>query len=141
MDFPLQDIDPKKLALLDALKEYHHTADGIYFVGHCPEDPDDRRDTVDDEIEGDGEEYSFEGAEYLVLTDDEADAKWDEALENYIDECILPEIPSQYRNYFDNKKWKEDAKDDGRGHSLARYDGHEQEETVDGETFYIYRTN
>lgn len=30
---------------------------------------------------------------------------------------------------------------DGRGHFLSSYDGDENEETINGETFYIYRTN
>lgn len=30
---------------------------------------------------------------------------------------------------------------DGRGHFLSGYDGNENEEEVNGETFYIYRTN
>lgn len=30
---------------------------------------------------------------------------------------------------------------DGRGHFMSSYDGEENEETVNGETFYIYRTN
>jgi hypothetical protein len=30
---------------------------------------------------------------------------------------------------------------DGRGHFLSSYDGDENEETVNGQTFYIYRTN
>jgi hypothetical protein len=77
---------------------------------------------------------------YMVLTDDEADEKWDEYLDNYIDECILPEIPETYQCYFDDEKWKRDARIDGRGHCLASYDGHENEETVEGTTFYIYRT-
>ncbi len=76
---------------------------------------------------------------YLILTDDEADEKWDESLQNYIDECILPEIPESYRTYFDEEKWKDDAKHDGRGHSLASYDGHENSEIVEGETFYIFK--
>jgi len=79
--------------------------------------------------------------EYLVCTDSEADEKWDAELENYIDECILPEIPNAYRNYFDNDAWKSDAMHDGRGHALNRYNGSEDEQTVNGTTFYIYRQN
>lgn len=30
---------------------------------------------------------------------------------------------------------------DGRGHFLSSYDGEENEQDVEGETFYIYRTN
>lgn len=84
-------------------------------------------------------EYGSE--EYLVVDDSTTDDLWDQELENYIDECILPEVPESVRNYFDNEAWKRDAKYDGRAHSLARYDGNEGEETVNGETFYIYRQN
>jgi hypothetical protein len=87
-----------------------------------------------------------ENEDYKVLTDSEANDAWEEELNTYIDECILPELPEIYRNYFDNESWKKDARDDGRGHTLAYYDGEENEETVehptDGrETFYIYRIN
>ena len=81
--------------------------------------------------------FEAESSEYLVVTDDEADALWEEDLDNYIDECILHELPEAYRNYFDCEAWKSDARYDGRAHSLARYDGNESEQ--DG--FYIYQTN
>jgi hypothetical protein len=79
--------------------------------------------------------------EYRVMTDAEADAAWDESLENYIDECILPELPEAHRSYFDYEAWKRDARYDGRGHCLSSYDGCEYEEQIDGEWYYIYRVN
>lgn len=79
--------------------------------------------------------------EYRVLTDEEADELWDEDLDNYIDDCILSELPEMYRQYFDNEKWKRDARFDGRGHSLNHYDGSEEVQEVDGVYYYIYRTN
>ena len=48
----------------------------------------------------------------------------DEHLDSYIEECL--EIPEHLRFYFDEEKWKDDARMDGRGHSLSSYDGHEQ---------------
>ncbi len=89
-------------------------------------------------------EYLVAGKTYAVVTDDEADELWDQDLDSYLEDCIYPELPDNARMYFDNKKWKEDARVNGRGHSLARYDGEEREETVelDGgyeETYYIYR--
>lgn len=86
------------------------------------------------------------GDEYLVLSDAEADDRWDNELEDYIDQCILPELHSQWHNYFDRERWKRDARFDGRGHSLAHYDGEEHEETVEvNETacqdFYLYQIN
>lgn len=94
----------------------------------------------------DPEDYNND---YLVLTDEEADEKWEESLDSYIEECITPEIDKiaegqgnlQYYISFDEEKWKRDARMDGRGHSLSSYDGNENEETVNGQTFYIYRQN
>lgn len=83
--------------------------------------------------------YSYCREEYLVLTDEEADEYWDDSLENYIDEVIMPEIPECYQSYFDRDSWKRDAEYDGRGHSLSTYDGCENEEEVNGTTYYIYR--
>ena len=94
-----------------------------------------------EEIQEIDEEVEYENAEYLVLTDDEADQRWDEDLENYIDDCILYQLPEQYRQYFDRESWKDDARNDGRGNSLNRYNGNEDYEDVNGTTYYIYRTN
>ena len=85
--------------------------------------------------------FEAEGGEYIVVTDEEADDLWEQELDNYLEECIYPELTGNLANYFDDEKWKRDAKFDGRGHSLARYDGHENEETVKDETYYIYRVN
>lgn len=53
------------------------------------------------------------------------------------------EIVEQYSFFnVDEKKIFEEVKDqDGRGHTLAGYDGEENEETYDGIEFFIYRTN
>lgn len=85
--------------------------------------------------------FDAEGGEYLVLTDREADDRWDESLESYIDECIIDQLPEAYQSYFDREAWKSDARYDGRGLSLSSYDGEEIEEVVDGEYYFIYRTN
>jgi hypothetical protein len=97
----------------------------------------------EDEISESHDEYTCESepGEYRVMTDDEADEAWDEYLTSYIDDCILPEVPEAFRNYFDEEAWKRDAKFDGRGHSLSPYDGNEHEVKIDGEWFYIYRVN
>jgi len=79
--------------------------------------------------------------EYLVCTDDEADQRWDEYMDSYIDECVLGEIPEQYRGYFDEERFKADAEHDGRGQALASYDGDENEAKIEDEWFFIYRVN
>ena len=78
---------------------------------------------------------------YRVYTDNEADNEWDKYLDNYIDECVLPEIPQSYRTYFDDEKFKQDCKYDGRGHSLASYDGQEREQKVNDTWYYLYKIN
>jgi len=96
------------------------------------------------DIEEDSDTYKYGREEYLILTDNEADEMWDESLDNYIEECILPEIPKQYHAYFDDESFKEDCKrDDGRGHSLAAYDGNEvdMEDPENKDQFFGYRMN
>ena len=88
-------------------------------------------------------DYAFEaeGGEYLVVTDSEADQLWEESLNSYLEECIYPELPQNMIIYFDDEAWKRDARIDGRGHSLSSYDGVEDWEDVNGETFFIYRVS
>lgn len=75
--------------------------------------------------------------EYLVLTEDEAEEAWDEELERYLDECVLPELSETAQAYFDRESWKRDARHDGRGHALSGYDGNE----CDSEGFVLFRIN
>lgn len=94
---------------------------------------------LDINVEEITEHYSYfdtpEG-EYMVLEDHEADQAWEESIDNYIDECILPELPERYRMYFDRDQFHYDAQMDGRGHSLSPYDGNEHE--LEGD-FYAYQ--
>ncbi len=85
--------------------------------------------------------FEYGSEEYYVYTDSEADDANDQSIDNYIDECILPELPERYRRYFDDEAFKRDARYDGRGHNLAGYDGNEEYQAVDGITYYIYRHN
>lgn len=92
-----------------------------------------------------GDMFEVDGNEYLVYTDSEADEAWDSYMDSYIDDCVLCELPEQYRQYFDYESFKKDCSYDGRGQSLAGYDGIENEvglHTEDGTiVYYIYRTN
>jgi hypothetical protein len=85
--------------------------------------------------------YTVEGITYQVLTDDEADEAQDQDLDSYLEECVFPDLPTNMVQYFDRDAWKEDAKMDGRGHSLGRYDGdkHEITDPESGEMFFAYR--
>lgn len=90
-----------------------------------------------------GDTYSIESqpGEYAVLTDEEANERWEEYLDSYIDDCILEGKDGTLAQYFDRDAWKRDARHDGRGHCLSSYDGEEHEIKIDGEWIYIYRTN
>jgi hypothetical protein len=122
-----------------------------------------------DEIGND--EYHTNGRDYLVLTDEEATERAETEIDNslwafrasfIISVCGLDYELEKMIQAFQEKKC-EDANDairslinkctkgnefneaaiaaDGRGHFLSQYDGIEHEEEIDGETFYIYRTN
>jgi hypothetical protein len=91
--------------------------------------------------------YSLGSKEYAVGTDDEADEAWDRSLDSYIEEYINPQLDFDKLGHiadyieFNEDKWKRDAKMDGRGHALSLYDGQENEQYINGETYYIYRIN
>jgi len=85
--------------------------------------------------------YSYGSKEYLIVTDSEADNLWEIELDNYLTDVVYDELPKHLVNYFDDEKWKQDARYDGRAHSLSFYDGNEYEETVNGNVYYIYRQN
>lgn len=80
--------------------------------------------------------------DYSVYTNSEADEACDEALDSYIKEYVMPEIPEAYRYYFEAEAFKRDIlMNDGRGHILSYYDSEEHEMKVDEDYYCIYRTN
>ena len=94
-------------------------------------------------MEHTGEEYSeceshIDLDRYRVYTDSEANDALDEALDLYCEEHILSQIPSYLHQYFDDEEWKSDNSSD-RGHYLGQNDGDEHEETINGNTYYIYK--
>jgi hypothetical protein len=112
-------------------------------------DDDDRRCCValshyyDNEGECDPDDCTSESGNsvsvanmiFLVLTDDEADEALDDYLESLLDEPGM--VSGADSPYFDRDAWKRDAAMDGRGHSLAGYDGDEHE----CGDYLLYRTN
>lgn len=81
---------------------------------------------------------SEDDGEYMVLTDSEADALCDE----YLDEDqwrMAVEGKNTWQGY---REWCEEViSNDGRGSILNHYDGSEDYQEVDGDTYYIYRVN
>jgi len=129
----------------------HDLVNTLYFLCGGDQSPkhlefmQEYRDLFDGkEIEDTREESEISDGEYLVLDDSEADERFEQSIESYIDDCVLSEIPKQYRCYFDAEKFINDCKiNDGRGNSLASYDSEENEikDPDSDEWFYIYRTN
>ena len=94
---------------------------------------------IDDIVHDGDNRWTVQGDDYLFGTDEEMDDEWDEHLDNYIDECVLPEIPKYLQFYFDEERFKNDCKQDGRGHSLNYYDGGEEEIEFNGTKYFAYR--
>ena len=121
------DLDPKLIALADVLK--------VSPLDCSP----DNSPWLDDQFQCD-----TEPGEYRVLTSDERDRAWDEALESYIDECIIalaPKGTEVLTQYFDREAWKRDARHDSAGISLAPYDHVENKSKVGDVWYYVYRVN
>lgn len=108
---------------------------------------DENTTLLEDEFENSYDDYySYGNQEYLVLTDSEAnDAAYNSVMSIWEDCYLTKEVKQQLgflENYIDLAAATEDAiKADGRGHTLASYDGHEYYKEVDGEIYYIYRIN
>lgn len=130
------DVTPKEV--LDEIQDWDDKQWAVF--AYCDEDPDLISDITDLEIDTDT--VHINGEDIYVLTDDEADDLANSMLDNFIDDCILSEIPERYRYYFDSEKFKRDVLNyDGRASQLAAYDGDESIYTVDGCDIYIYRWN
>lgn len=84
-----------------------------------------------------GDVVKIGGAEYRILTEDERDAAYEEALEIALDDCV----EGSSGPYFDREAWKRDARHDGAGHYLSGYDGNEYEYEACGEYWFIYRVS
>lgn len=87
-------------------------------------------ESPDASIRLEGDYYELGRTGWYIYTDKEADQAWDESLDNYLDECVLDQLPKIAQSYFDREAWKKDAKCDGRGHSLSGWDGEEHEVTL-----------
>ena len=83
--------------------------------------------------------FEAEGRDWMVLTDTEADNAFDEAVENYVYDCM--DIPSNIMPYFNMDAYKKDVRmAEGRGPLLAFYDGEEREEYgTTKELLFIYK--
>lgn len=112
------------------------------FIRWCVKEDQQTKTISDAKFDIQVAEKLLEDEDYMILTDDEADDMYNDYLDNYIEECILDQIPDNLRFYFDDDRFKNDCKlEGGRGYALASYDGHEHEYYYNGTTYYIYRLN
>lgn len=104
-------------------------------------------DDYDSEDTSNGLSFSSGNEEYRLLDECEAEDLFNETLDNYIDDCILSQIPQNLRYYFDSEAFKRDVQlNEGRGPTLAPYDGIEHEYFFRDPSdrfvsVYIYRIN
>jgi hypothetical protein len=120
--------------MLDDIEIPDYDNETLALAEHLEEDPS--------EISHDGySTYSFGNASYLVLDDCTADSEAEERMKSYLDDCIYYRIPGELQIYFDEERWMLDALMDGRGSWISSYDGHENYEIIEGETYYIYRVH
>ena len=82
--------------------------------------------------------FEIDGEEWLVLTEDEKEQRWDEVLDSYLDDGCVEGADSPY---FDREMWKRDARMDGAGHTLGGYDGAEYECEVCDNWYHLIRQN
>lgn len=124
----------------------------------------------DADVTVDGDTYSYGPGEYLVLTDDEANAKTTYAIldslwafnasfisdhaHQQLDDRAIVALQKMQNDLCESAnplvraliknigRFVQDAiRADGRGHFLASYDHEEIEARVDGETYFVYRVN
>jgi len=144
---------------MEELQKYQHEQSELTFEDWCSENLTEVEPYHDNDYSND----------YLVLEDDEADEKATEYIKDSL-WAFTPSFLSErtgldeevFKAIQDNGKCesnndtilnlveKLDNLDDfvqaaisadGRGHFMSSYDGNENEETVNGTTFYIYRQN
>ena len=101
---------------------------------------DDLKDTERTQY-GEGTVIEQGNAEYAVISDDNVEIAFDNAIDDYVDEAVLPEIPEAYRRYFDLEAFTTDCHHDGLGHTLSSYDGGDNEVTIDGKLWHVFRLN
>ena len=141
-------LDAGTTIVADYLEDYETTEEALeaWYQGLTTDELDEDQQKIIAlmevaDLEWDESEKAIDDCDYYVYTEEEADKAFEEAIDNYIDECVLSEIPPQYRNYFDRDAFMKDCKMDGRGHSLSSYDGSEESIIVLNTEYFIYRCN
>lgn len=86
------------------------------------------------------EVVTIDGDDWYIVDESDRETMWDDVLQSYLDDCLLPTLPEHARYYFDDEKWKQDARFDGAGHAISSHDGNEHEiQLTDGTWMFAYR--
>lgn len=130
----------------DAFQEYYES----YYEDLDEEDAIDElirfKVITDDEeyfeLDEDGEpDHSEPKFDYQDYGEEYANAVMDD-IDDIVDEFISLNGMEALKEYVDIDELSRLIVDtDGPGNTIARYDGKEREEEIDGKTYYIYRTN
>jgi len=121
----------------------------MVFKTHCEENGLTYDEYTPVETSG-GAIFASDAEEYSVMDEDSADEMFNDMLDQHIEDCILSEIPEHLHYYFDSHSFKRDVQiNDGRGPTMASYDGHEHEYFIPNPedcqyphiAYYVYRIN
>ncbi len=137
-------LDTLDIVIADLLESTSLDADDErYLVALAWGRQNDGQDRIgpEDVILDEGDEVRIGGETYRVLSEEEKDAAWEEALESYGSELV----DGFDGPYFDREKWKRDARMDGVGHVLSPYDHNAHEYCVNrpnGDAwFFLFQIN
>lgn len=96
---------------------------------------------IEEEIETG--EYDFfaeiDGEEYRFIREDEIWEIYVEQIKETVEECYTGKM--EWWIAIDWEETAENCLQDGYGHTFASYDGEEREVTIDGDEYYVFRTN
>jgi len=78
---------------------------------------------------------------YGVVKDEEVEDAFEAYAKNVIDEIVLPRIPEELRNYFDEEKYIQDLESENGYGIMASYDGDDNEVYVGDQLWHVFRVN
>jgi hypothetical protein len=85
-------------------------------------------------------EFCVGGETWRIMSESEYQTYSDEIIDNFIDECVLPEIPDYLQSYFDTDAYIRDIDYAGdRDGLVAAYDGVVYQQKINGVWFYFWR--
>lgn len=79
--------------------------------------------------------------EYVVVQETLMDVLFREYMEEYIDECVIGDIPESLRGYFDYEAYIDDWENDDGYSVMASYDGYIDDIDILGDQYYVFRIN